>query len=124
MKVLYTLISPSHKRCIESFKEHPRLEQLVAGPMPINSSNLIVENYSWFNINKVRYFKNSDIKSLVQIVSDFKPDVYVQTDFSKTHDQVKTITGQKYKRVYISHGLIGNHVGGHVESKHLNADNW
>ena len=121
-KVLYVITSPSHKRCFESFKEHPNLEQMIIGPTP-SDSKFVPEDYRDFKIKNIQYFEKDAITSIIECVKTFKPDIYVQPDLSPIHNIVFANTGN-YKRVYVSHGMIGNHVKDLMKIESFNTSVW
>ena len=102
MKVLYFTRSLAHQRALESFKPRDKMEQLILAPEPNITSNLVPEDYRAFRIS-VKTYKN--ISQAQSIANQFKPDVFAQTNTSKD-----IILTKECKRVYIGHGMIGNHV--------------
>lgn len=119
-KVLYVITSPAHKRVFESFVERLDLEQLIIGPAP-SESRFVPEDYSDFKLKNIRYYKSKNYsKEINEIVSKFKPDIYVQADMINAH---KEVSG-KFKRVYVSHGMVGNHVKGIIKQAGFELSAW
>jgi hypothetical protein len=115
MKVVYYVHSLAHKRVLESFSDVDGMEQTIVAPKPIITSNVIPEDYRDFKIkNIVTYSNNNDANRLIQKIS---PDVVAQT----TTGNIVNIPGGS-KKVYISHGMIGNHVK--AMSKRGTAKTW
>ena len=119
-KVLYVITSPSHKRCFESFAEHEGLEQMIIGPPP-EANKMVPEDYSGFKIKNIKYIGN---RSIIDYVKEFNPDVYVQPDLSPIHNTVYNHFKKAYKRVYVSHGMIGNHVKDLMKVENFNTSVW
>ena len=122
-KVLYIITSASHKRCFESFVEHPQLEQMVIGPPPA-ATRFVPEDYSGFKLKNIQYTGKDVAGSIIQCVNAFKPDICVQPDLSAIHNTVYAGAKHKYKRVYVSHGMIGNHVKDLMKVESFNTSVW
>jgi len=118
-KILYVLTSLSHKRCYESFVERNDCAQMIAGLKPVITQKIIPEDYSDFNIKNIKFYSNK--KDLQGIVNSFRPDIYVQASIPCA-DGIKLPSG--CKKVYLSHGLIGNHVKGIVKSLPGSVPKW
>lgn len=118
-KVLYVVTSPSHKRAFESFVERPDLDQMVAGPPPLINEGIVPEDYSDFKIKKIKFYKG--LKELQAIVDKFKPDVFVQASLPCAKG-LKLPSG--CKRVYVSHGMVGNHVKGMIKAAGFDTSVW
>jgi hypothetical protein len=119
-KVMYVITSPSHKRCFESFEERKDLEQMIIGPRP-ESNKIVPEDYSSFKIKNIKYIGE---RSIVDYVKSFKPDIYVQPDLSPIHNTIYNQFKGSYKRVYVSHGMIGNHVKDLMKVENFNTSVW
>src|SRR5574337_1619767 len=118
-KILYAITSPSHKRVFESFDENSNLEQMIVGPAP-SVSKIVPDDYTGFKINNIQYY--SDKSELSNIIKKYQPDVYVQADLSPIHKEIKLPS--HCKKVYVSHGLIGNHVISLSKSEKFNTFVW
>jgi hypothetical protein len=103
MKVVYFANSLAHKRVLESFKEVDYLNQIMVVPRPQITSNVVPEDYSDFGVKNIVTYDN--INDADKIIKKISPNVLAQTNTRK-------IAGipRGTKRVYISHGMIGNHV--------------
>jgi hypothetical protein len=122
-KVLYVITSPSHKRCFESFTERQDLEQMIIGPAP-TEIRFVPEDYSDFKIKNIQYTDKDIERSIGNYVKLYKPDIYVQPDLSDIHNIVYNSSSHKYKRVYVSHGMIGNHVKDLMKVERFNTSVW
>jgi len=119
-KALYVITSPAHKRVFESFVERKDMEQIVIGPPPAKSK-LVPEDYSDFKLKNIRYYKTKDqTKEINDLVAEFKPDIYVQADLTNMHKRVEG----NFKRVYVSHGMVGNHVKGIIKLAGFDTSVW
>lgn len=118
-KILYVMTSLSHKRVFESFEGRDDCAQLALGPRSKVTTGLVPEDYSDFKIKVQEYDKISQIQDTV---NTFKPDVYVQADLSDTHKKVKLPAG--CKRVYVSHGMVGNHVKSIIKKAAFRTEVW
>jgi len=118
-KILYVMTSLSHKRVFEPFVERTDCVQLALGPRATITSGIVPEDYSDFRIKVQEYDKP---KTIQKTVDKFKPDVYVQADLSATHKAVKLPNG--CKRVYVSHGMVGNHVKSIIKKAGFQTDVW
>lgn len=105
-RVAYVLTSPAHRRVFESLVEREDMKQVIIGPEPIVTSNLVPEDYRDFGIKDIRLFRYNDKNSLAKIVNNFKPDVYVQSDLSNLHRYKKPTVKHT---VMVHHGAVGNH---------------
>lgn len=101
-KILYFVRSYSHRRVFETLGHRGNLNQLILGP-PEKSVDGIIEGYRSFGIKNVKLHKGID--EAQKVVNVFDPDIFVQADFP---NRVKV--PEKCKRVFIAHGMIGNHV--------------
>lgn len=118
-RILYVITSLSHKRCFESFQERDDCVQMVVGPKPSITQDIVPEDYSDFKIKDIRYYNGQ--KGLQKIVTNFNPNVYVQASLPCAHN----ITLPKgCKKVYVSHGMIGNHVVSIIKSAGFNTSVW
>lgn len=122
-KVLYVITSPSHKRCFESFAEHPQLEQMVIGPPPV-ATRFVPEDYSDFKLKSIQHTSKDVAGSIAECIKTFRPDICVQPDLSAIHNIAQAKSGNKYKRVYVSHGMIGNHVKDLMKVEHFETSVW
>lgn len=111
-KVLYVATSPSHKRAFQAFMERLDLVQAVAGPGT-------PDEYSKFNIRKIYTYKNKS--ELQGIINKFQPDVYVEASLPCAQG-LQLPSG--CKKVYVSHGLVGNHVKGIIKTAGLDVNAW
>ncbi|KKN36539.1 hypothetical protein LCGC14_0772750, partial [marine sediment metagenome] len=103
-KVLYVMTSLSHKRVFESFEERPDIDQMILGPEP-KITGIVPEDYSDFKIKKCKTFMHP--KEIQVYVDKFKPDVFVQASLPCAKG-IKLPQG--CKKVYVSHGMIGNYI--------------
>lgn len=125
MKILYCMTSLSHKRVFESFGPREDVEQLVVGPKPnitipelYTAGDLVCEGYDRFNLKNIKYF--NDFFHLQRIVDKTNPDIFVQASIFPTPK-----TNPDCKRVYVSQGLVGNHVVDlSKNNKQLNLKPW
>lgn len=118
-KVLYVITSLSHKRTILSFQHRTELEQLALLPVPIVTNKVIPENHDELKIKHKTHGGPQDIQ---KIVNQYSPDFYVQSDISPIHKKIKL--SNSCKRIYLSHGVIGNHLKGMVKQCGFNVDVW
>lgn len=118
-RILYVATSLSHKRAFEPFVERAGLDQMIAGPAPKINEGIVPEDYSDFKIKKIKYFNNN--KELQAIVDKFKPDVFVQASLPCAQG-IRLPSG--CKKVYVSHGLVGNHVKGMIKKAGFNTSVW
>jgi hypothetical protein len=118
-KILYVMTSLSHKRVFESFVVRPDCVQLALGPKAVATSGIVPEDYSDFKIDVKEY---TGPKNIQKTVDEFKPNVYVQADLSAVHMSVKLPKG--CKRVYVSHGMVGNHVKSIIKQAKFQTDVW
>jgi hypothetical protein len=102
-KVVYFANSLAHKRVLESFKEVDYLDQTMVVPRPQITSGLVPENYKDFGVKKVITF--NDHADANRIIKKINPDILAQTGVKKIIS-----VPDKTKKVYIGHGMVGNHV--------------
>jgi len=112
-KVLYFIHALCRTRVIKTFREDPDLEQMVVGPKPVVYGG-VCEDYSGFGIKNIQTYSNP--KEAQKIINRFAPDVVVQTDMMKTVTFPNTA-----KRVFVMHGLIGDHVRKQFKPKECKA---
>jgi len=118
-KIMYLITSLAHKRVFESFEERDDMKQMVVGPKPVITSGIVPEDYSDFKIKNIQtYSKYGEIQS---IVNKFKPDIFVQASLPCASG-IKLSSG--CKKVYVSHGMIGNHTKGTIKKSELNTSVW
>lgn len=113
-KVMYVATSPAHKRAFQAFPMSFEMKQrmvLPGKPEPGDADN--------FGIDTLRYHINRD--ELQQQINEFKPDVYVQASLPCA-EGVKLPDG--CKKVYVSHGLVGNHVKGLIKPAAFRTEVW
>lgn len=113
-RVLYVATSPSHKRAFEAFSMSLDMRQRIALPGKEEQSD--IDN---FKIETRKYYQNK--KELQAIIDEYKPDVYVEASLP-CGAGVKLPSG--CKKVYVSHGLVGNHVKGMIKSAGLRTEVW
>lgn len=113
------MTSLSHKRVFEPFTKRADLEQLALGPRAQITSGIVPEDYSDFKIPVREYDKPKQIQ---KVVDEFKPNAYVQADLSAVHKNIKLPSG--CKRVYVSHGMVGNHVKSIIKKAGFQTDVW
>ena len=105
-RILYIITSCAHKRTLESFVECNDLEQMIAGPVPQITSNIVPEDYSDFKVKNIKTYNNQ--AELQSIVNKYNPSICVGASLPVAKG-LKLPAG--CKKAYISHGMIGNHVG-------------
>lgn len=118
-KILYVLTSLSHKRCYESFVERKDCVQMVAGPKPKITQTIIPEDYRDFKIKNIHYYSN--MNELQRLINKFKPNVYVQASLPCIRG---LIFPMNCKKVYVSHGMLGNHVKNIIKQAGLDTYVW
>jgi len=101
-KVLYFIRTFAHRRVFESYSHRDDINQLVLGPKS-KVIDGVLEDYSTFGIKNIKTYSNP--KETQSIINQFNPDIFVQADFP---DRIKL--PPKCKRVFVAHGLVGNHV--------------
>ena len=111
-RVLYVATSPAHKRALEAFHERLDMTQAVAGP-----GNR--DEYENFGLQDIYTYANK--KELQAIVNKYKPDVYVEASLPCANG---ITLPRGCKKVYVSHGLVGNHVKGMIKPAGLNTSVW
>lgn len=119
--VLYVLTSLSHKRVFETFVERSDIHQVVAGPWPTANSpdKIVPEDYSDFKLKNIKYFKHP--AEIQMIIDKVKPDIFVQASLPVAQG---LILPKGCKKVYVSHGMIGNHVKGIIKPAGFNTSVW
>lgn len=95
---------------------------MIIGPAP-TGNRLVPEDYQDFKIKKIQHFGKDPTASIIDCVKAFKPDIYVQPDLAPIHNTVFGSIGG-YKRVYVSHGMIGNHVKDLMKVETFNTSVW
>lgn len=120
-KVIYAMTSLSHKRAFESFEPRGDLDQLILGPMPkiTNVKMIVPEDYSDFKIKNMKMYW--DKKEMQAAIDSFKPDVYVEASLPVARG-LKLPRG--CKKVYVSHGMVGNHVKGIIKKAGFDTSVW
>lgn len=118
-KVLYVLTSLSHKRCFETFEPRSDIEQLIVGPQPVKNEGIVPEDYSDFRIKNIKYAGNTN--GIQKIVNQYKPDIYVQASLPCAKG-ISLPVG--CKKVYVSHGMVGNHVIPMIKPGGFNTSVW
>jgi len=117
-RILYVITSPAHKRVFESFVERDDMEQMIIGPSP-TKSHFVPEDYTDFKLKNIHYYQKDPEKEIASLIIKFKPDIYVQPDLTAIHKKFKVP-----KKVYVSHGMIGNHVKGIIKQAGFNTSVW
>jgi CDP-glycerol glycerophosphotransferase (TagB/SpsB family) len=118
-KIIYVITSLSHKRVFESFVERDDIEQMIAGPYPKITSNIVPEDYSDFKIKNIKFYNN--IIELQNIINKYNPSIYVEASLPIAKD---IVLPNICKKVYISHGMIGDHVGSIVKQGGFDTSVW
>lgn len=121
-KVMYVITSLSHKRVFESFVPRDDMEQMILGPeQKITGiiSGVVPEDYSDFKIKKRYTYKHS--KEIQVYVDKYKPDIFVQASLPCAKG-IKLPAG--CKKVYVSHGMVGNHVKGIIKKAGFDTSVW
>lgn len=118
-KVIYVLTSLAHKRVFELFVPRDDMKQLIVGPHPIITTNIVPEDYSDFKIRDLKHYSNR--KELQDIINKFNPDIYVEASLPIAN---KLVLPKHCKKVFVSHGMAGNHVKGLIKQIGLNTSVW
>lgn len=101
-RIIYHIRSFAHRRVYESLEVRDGVDQIILGPKP-KIMNGVLEGYDDFGIQNIRTYV--DLNEAQKIVNQLKPDVFTQADFP---NRINHPVG--CKRVFIAHGMIGNHV--------------
>lgn len=123
-KVLYVVTSLSHKRVFETFEPRDDIEQMILGPMPDLSSyfdglHTVPEDYSDFKIKNMKFYRTHE--EMQAAITAFKPNIYVSASLPIAKD-LKLPKG--CKKVYVSHGMVGNHVIDLVKKTGMKTTAW
>ncbi len=120
-KIIYAITSLSHKRVFETFEPRDDAEQMILGPMPkITNTNMIVpEDYSDFRIKNIKLYWNK--KEMQEAINKFQPEVYVEASLPIAHG---IVLPKNCKKVYVSHGMVGNHVKGIIKKAGFDTSVW
>jgi hypothetical protein len=118
-KIIYTITSLSHKRVFESFDVRSDVKQMIVGPVPKITNGIIPEDYRDFKIKNIRLYKNK--KEIQNIVNKFKPNIYVEASLPVARGIKLPIDCRK---VYVSHGMVGNHVKDIIKKAGFNTSVW
>lgn len=122
-RVLYVMTSLSHKRVFETFVERDDIVQMMAGPVPKITGiprGVVPEDYSDFKMKNIKLFKRNP-EGLQIIVDNFKPDIYVQASLPCANN---IVLPKGCKKVYVSHGMVGNHVKGIIKKAGFKTSVW
>ena len=115
-KIVYVITSPSHQRVFESLNEISGVEQIIIGPKPIITSDIFPEDYGDFNIKNIITF--SSIKEISGMIDKINPNILVQSSLPLLN------SSKKFKKVYVSHGAVGNHVIEVAKKAKLKVSDW
>jgi len=121
-RTIYVMTSLSHKRVFETFEPRTDMEQMILGPMPKITgipTGIVPEDYSDFKIKNIKCYWNR--KEMQDAVDKFKPDIYVEASLPVARG-IRLPSG--CKKVYVSHGMVGNHVKGIIKKAGFDTSAW
>lgn len=120
MKILYAITSLAHKRVIEPFDEISGINQMVVGPKATIIDNIVPEDYSDLKIKSVKQY--TSVQEIQKYVNEFNPNFFIQADLSPDTKRIKLPV--KCKRIYVSHGMVGNHLIDISKSANIDSSVW